>query len=198
MSTIIPTNGNINTAEEQAKAASRPVPQLQPMRIVQVSESQPAENVDLKDPSNQVLKSGKKVVMSKKELEKLEAEKAKKPAANKPIIPNHLRAETVLMSTEERNLQNAQRIEGNYSRKSEPVYPEEWAGLPRVYRAWLQTPISVSGIFSSESTLTSDKFEGLVMTVKDGFLVIRYKDSEHGTPLANVKHLIFKERPAGA
>jgi hypothetical protein len=189
MSTIIPTTGTIDT-DAQTKAASRAIPELQPMKVIQI----PVPDVSsvttsvLESGPEQTTKLGGKT-MSKKEHEKQLA--LKEQAEIQRRIAQVSTLDLPPIPLEERNLKSRIPMMTN----DQAEFPKEWAGLRRVYRAWLQTPISISGIVSSETTLTPDKLQGLIMALDpaDG-LLIQYKGIEIFVPAANVKCCVLKER----
>lgn len=150
----------------------RPEPKLQPMRIVQVPDLpavavQPAPGREV-TPNNP---TGKKLVMSKKELEAAKrAEQKSKPNGNIPfihtdVVPSY---EDIMRNDADRNTKLAR----NQEHISE--IDESWlkeVGGRSVSIAWLQTAVSVSGFVSSETTFSSQKIRGLTMSwTTDGLL----------------------------
>ncbi len=185
MATIIPTNSSAPDTDAQAKAASRPEPVFQPMRIVDASKT--STPTPPAGPSVPVDKKGKPLVRSKKEIE------AEKKAALKPSRPVPTPPPAIPAPPEfDRNRKPAAVM---YEESEE--MPDEWtaAGYSRVFRAWLQTPIDISGVLSSETTFVPGaKLPGLVMANDGKCLHIKVKGMWISVPHANVKCMVVKER----
>ena|ERR1700722_14224418 len=185
MPQIINTSNSSNDTEAQAKAASRPEPTFQPMRIVDASKTS-NPNPAPAAASAPVDSKGKKLVRSKKEIE---AEK-KSVKPNRPIPT----PATAIPAPPEFD-RNAKPATVQYEESSE--FPSEWSsnGYTRVYRAWLQTPIDISGVLSSETTFVPGlKLPGLVMASDGKELFIKVKGLFISVPYANVKCMVYKER----
>jgi hypothetical protein len=173
---------------DELEKPARPEPKLQPMRIVQVPDTPviptaPGREVTPNNPT------GKKLVMSKKEIEAAKRAKAK-PSGNIPFI--HTDAvptrDQILMGDAERNSRLARNIE------QAPEIDTEWLkeiGGEPTELAWLQTAISVSGFISSDTTLSSQKIRGLSMSWMGDGLRCQIKNhkgcKQFFIPAANVK-----------
>jgi hypothetical protein len=170
----------------------RPEPVLQKMRIVQVPDSPAPAGAPVVTPTNP---TGKKLVMSKKEIEAAKrAESKAKPNMGIPyVFPD---ANTNTTPGPDDSIRNAR---SNRNVEQLPDYDEAWLksmGGEAVSRAWLQTAVSISGFIGSESSFTSQNINGLTMTWKNETLICQIKKT-NGTkvfvvPSANVKIMEFR------
>lgn len=166
----------------------RPEPILQPMRVVQVPDLPPVSSaIPSVTPNNP---TGKKLVMGKKEIEA--ATRAKKPKAPTPFV---------YKSDQEVQASNLARID-DLDRNTKtgvvenqlPEYDWDWINSiegKHVSIAWLQTPISISGFVSSETTMSPQKIRGLSMVWNGEDLLFKIENTngvfKGFIPGANVK-----------
>lgn len=184
---------------ENENKPERPDPVLQPMRIVQVAESELSQpgmsGPPIATPTNP---KGKKLVMSKKDIEaaaraKAESEPTLKPKPNMNIPYNFPGPDTITIDNSARNA----RANRNVEQLAE--YDEDWlakTGGQPVARAWLQTAVSISEFISSEASFTPQKIRGLTMSWFPEGLKCQIKTHKNTgvffIPSANVKIMEFR------
>ena len=203
---------------------SRPIPELQQMKIVQVDGPAPQlgmpsqtiePNLNTAGPNvNAMNPKGVRLVMSKRELDakkRLEGLKSGKivapPVVNNPAplpeeqhpapnvnIPYVFPEAPAGTTTYDRNAKAFR------NREKAAYFNEDWIqNYPEakvVSRAWLQTPVSISGFVSSEASFNSQQIHGLTMVWENNSLICEIKNPQ-GTktflvPEANVKILEFR------
>ncbi len=176
---------------------SRPEPKLQPMRIVNVPETNtPSEPSVVPGLTND---KGKKLVLGKKEYEMKKANKAKqKPNIKQSNYHMPLKSDQQIQEANNKVIDDLDR-NAKLNRAQEdfaPEYDTSWLttmGGTQVTVAWLQTAISVAGFISSETTLSnaSQKIRGLTMTWVNDSLWCSINNSNGKKlliiPAANVK-----------
>jgi hypothetical protein len=164
-------------SDETFEKPPRKEPVLQPMRVVQVPDV-PVTSVSTSPvPNKEAVPTddkGNKLVMGKKEYEKIK--KAKAVPYHKPITPTAsiVEANAKIIEDLDRNAKL-----GRNSAEQAPEYDYDWlkkVGGKHAVIAWLQTPISVSGFISSESTFSPQKIRGLTMSWQNN-------ESEYGQGL---------------
>jgi hypothetical protein len=191
---------------DQEQPKQRPEPVLQPMRVVHVDGPQalpfnPTLDIQLDQsapgqaPARTPLNpTGKKLNMSKREIEAVKRFKAKAPQA----IP--IKSEAEILESNARRIDDLDRnTRTGITPDLMPKYDYDWlesVGGKHVSTAWLQTAISISGFVNSESTFAYNKIKGMTMSwFPDGLMCIIDNSSgikEIFVPSANVKCLVFE------
>jgi hypothetical protein len=187
-----PSSDQLATLSEGTAAKSpRKEPILQPMRVVDTGDHSPAP---------QIAVTAQGIIAAPKPaappiIEDVKSPRRFREAPRKTALVSNDIGQPAQPAPESfnRNAPGKQEEQFNYSNL---LYPEtaQFDGPINVEIAWLQTPVSVSGFITSESTFWINKIRGLTMTFIPGKGLAYRIENQAGVfngfiPEANIKNV---------